>query len=307
MPKISNNGKSEYITSNEQSLPKSNKAQLDYCLSYFNALKPKGYDLKQEMNPLEFKPKEKPLSFINKPKFLKQRKKIVQSIKAIVTKHTLSLHTLFLSITYFDIICSQMSSFNELKLISKICLILAAKFGDDGLKAYQLEKTYRSELSSHYQSDEMFIVKLLDYNLNLLTADDFLSELLMSGVIFKNEINDIKKVDFMYKTVIKIALLFIESNSFLELSQSQIAFGIVAFTRKLLGLEAFCPQLEMRYHIKSKALIFNEGLHIIQETFKVNRRKENRKSYKDNKDVSNSKNNETFINNKQYYEMTSVC
>lgn len=311
MPKASNDRKIDCIHSQEQLILKSNINQLDNSISFYDALKPKGYAIKLDINPLEFIREEKPVAFVNKQKFLKQRKKIVKSIKAIVDKHSLSIQTLFLAIAYFDLICSKMSSFNELELISKLCLILAAKYADDGLKAYRLEKAYRSELSSHYQDDEMFIVKLLDYKLNLFTTYDFLSQLMMCGIIFNNETNDVKKVDFMYNTVIKIALLFIESNLFLELSQSKIAFGIVGFTRKLLGLEACCPQIEKQYHVKSDDQFYIEGLRVITETFKVKSKKECTKDKKGVKisTMNNSKskkNKEEYVNNNQYHEMTEV-
>ena len=56
-----------------------------------------------------------------------------------------------------------MISFDGIELISKFCLILAAKFAENGEKAVSIEKEYKNEISTNYINDEMYILQLLYY------------------------------------------------------------------------------------------------------------------------------------------------
>lgn len=162
-----------------------------------------------------------------------------------------------------------MVSFSELESISKFCLILAAKFSENGTKAYNLEKEFKNELSSNYLNDEIFILQLLNYDLHMPTLYDSLLFVLHKGILFENERISNKKKVFVYDTAIKTVLHIIETKLILEIPMKFLVFGIIGLSRELIGLEPFSQILKIIHGIGEDTLPYNDALFKIKEFFKI--------------------------------------
>ena len=181
----------------------------------------------------------RPNSFLNKKDFLELRQGIVKKMKEIKNKFQLHFKTYFLALSYFETICSQIYRFTKDSLlqISKFCLILSAKFSEDGTKASDLEKELKKNLSSNYKSDEIYILKLLNYNLNVVTSYDLLIDSINIGFILNNEKYNKKKMKVIFNHIEKMLFAFSESKFFFGLNQKIIVISLLSFIRELLGLK----------------------------------------------------------------------
>ena len=222
-------------------------------------------------------------SFLNKKGYLKFRKAQIKNMKLICNNFNLSPKTYHLSVQYLDKICSAMNSFNKETLlqISTFCIILASKFNEIAPKSLEVQSTLKNKASKNYKVDEIYILKLLDYDLNQNTAYDLLSEMLNCGLVFEDEVFDYKKFDEVYSMILKILYIFSENNSYLDLNNYQIAVSIIGFIRELLGLEPFSkriielffndPENVREEHLKT-------GLMKIKKLFRINEKAKNEKN-----------------------------
>ena len=220
--------------------------------------------------------------FLNKKCYLKYRKSQIKNMKLICTNFKLSPKTYYLSIHYLDKICSDMNLFNKETLlqISTFCIILASKFNETAPKSLEVQSSLKNQASKNYKVDEIYILKLLDYDLNQCTAYDILSEMLNCGLVFEDENIDYKKLDEVYFMILKILYIFTENNSFLDFDYYQIAISIIGFIRDLLGLEPFSKRiLELFFNgpenIRDEYL--KAGLMKIKKIFRINEKVENGK------------------------------
>ena len=133
--------------------------------------------------------------FVNKKDYLKLRSPIIKNMKNICSYFSLSFKTYFLSVEYLDRISSQINSFNKntLSQISIFCIILATKFNENSLKALEVQSNLRENLSKNYMEDEIYVMKLLNYDLNVYTSYDILMDIMIYGFIFENETFNYKK------------------------------------------------------------------------------------------------------------------
>ena len=227
-------------------------------------------------------------SFLNKKSYLKYRKIQIKNMKLICTNFNLSQKTYYLSIQYLDKICSDMSSFNKetLQQISLFCIILASKFNETAPKSLKVQSELKNKASENYKSDEIYVLKLLDYELNQNTVYDLLSEMLNCGLVFEDEICDYKKLDEVYSMILKILYIFTENSSYLDLTYYQIAISIIGFVRELLGLEPFSKRII--------ELFFNDPENVSEEYLKVGLMKI-KKRFRINEKVKSEKNKGIII------------
>ena len=148
-----------------------------------------------------------------KKEYLKIRQKIIREMKQIAQKYSLENQTFFLSVAYLDKICEKINVFNydEIKGISVFCIILASKFYETSYVGMQIENDYKSKLSSNYKSDEIYILQLLDYKLNIVTVYDILNQIKSVGFIFRSENFPQNKLNLLYAQVDKMAFAFIDN------------------------------------------------------------------------------------------------
>lgn len=261
-------------------------------------MKPKAFNIIYENEIEMIMTNEKPFKFYRKKQYLSIRKKIVKELKNISTFHNLSLRTFFLAVHYVDKISSKMVSFSEIESISKFCLILAAKFSENGVKACKLEKDFKNELSSNYLNDEIFILQLLNYDLHFPTLYDSLLTILHKGILFENERICNKTIVFAYDTAIKTVLHIIETKLILEIPMKYLVFGIIGFARELIGLEPFSQILKEINEIGEDTLPYNDALFKIKEFFKI-KKVNSVKIEKENLEENNNNFNQKLQNSKQ--------
>ena len=239
-------------------------------------LKPLSYKLSNEIDFME-------MSFTignysRKKEYLKIRQKIIREMKQIAQKYSLENQTFFLSVAYLDKICEKINVFNydEIKGISVFCIILASKFYETSYVGMQIENDYKSKLSSNYKSDEIYILQLLDYKLNIVTVYDILNQIKSVGFVFQRENLPQKKVNVLYSQVDKMVMAFIENKSFIDFTPKQVAFAIIGFLRGTFNLESFSLPLKLVYNLNTNNFddLYLDGFNRIKNCFRI--KKENK-------------------------------
>ena len=190
--------------------------------------------------------------FTNKKDYLKIRQRIIKTMKNIMNEYNLYYRTYFLALNYFDTICSKISKFNEdsiefLIQMSKFCLILASKFSEHVIKTSNLEKELKKNLSLNYKSDEIYILKLLNYNLNVITSYDLLLEAINIGFVFNCENFNMKKFNIINSQIDKMLFAFSESKHFINFNSKIIVLSLILFIRECLDLNYKSEEIKIIY------------------------------------------------------------
>ncbi len=211
-------------------------------------------------------------NFINKKEYIKYRSSIIKNMKKICTHFSLSLKTYFSSIGYLDKICSNTALFdkNIIFQISLFCIILAAKYFENKEKAFEIQSNLKDTASKNYVFDEIYVLKLLNYDLNINTPYDILMDILYYGFVFENEDFNLKKLNLLYKNMPKILYMFSESNSYIDMSPKQIGICLIGFCRELLNLNPFNDIIRIISMINnSNEKMYISGLNIIKKRIKI--------------------------------------
>lgn len=180
-------------------------------------------------------------SFANKKEYTKYRTHTIRNIKKLCQDFSFSLKTYFLSIEYLDNICSKIISFNPKTLfqISLICLLLAVKFNEQTMKAQEFHSLVKHNIPKNYLADEIYILQLLDYKLNIITPYDILKDILNCGFVFEGENYDCIKMNYVYCKLETILFIFSETNSYIGMTSKQIAISFIGFARELMNLTPY--------------------------------------------------------------------
>ena len=217
-------------------------------------------------------------NYNRKKEYLKIRQKIIREMKMISMKYSLENQTFFLSVAYLDKICEKINLFNydEIKGVSVFCLILASKFYETSCVGMQIENDYKDKLSSNYKSDEIYILQLLDYKLNIVTVYAILNQIKSVGFVFQSENLPQKKVNVLYSQVDKMVMAFIENKSFIDFTPKQVAFAIIGFLRGTFNLESFSLPLKLVYNLNTNNFddLYLDGFNRIKNCFRI--KKENK-------------------------------
>ena len=243
--------------------------------SQLKTIKPENFAQNSEILPCPLwtsEEKTDSTSFLNKKGYIKERSPIIKYMKDICTLFALSLKTYFLSVAYVDKISSKISSFNQSYLvhISLLCIILAAKFNEQGYKALQLKNSLTQNISKNYSIDEIYVLQLLNYKLNMHTSYDMILDIKKYGFIFEGENFNYRKINYIFSIPEKILYIFSEINSYLDMTEKQTAVCIIGFARELLGLMPFNENIKKIFCINSKnEKIYNSGLKIIKKKIKI--------------------------------------
>ena len=210
-------------------------------------------------------------SFINKKEYLKQRPSIIKYIKDIYIHFSLSLKTYFLSVTYLDKICTKVSSFNINYLLhmTLLCIILASKFNENAEKSLEVQTLLKTNISKNYLADEIYVLKLLDYKLNIHTSYDLLQDILKYGFIFEGDNFNYRKVNSIYSLPVKSLYILSEINSYIDMSAKQSVLIVIGFVRELFGLIPFNDNIKKIFSIKNEKF-YNFGLKTMKKKLKLN-------------------------------------
>ena len=212
--------------------------------------------------------------FSNKKEYLKIRQRIVKRMKNITNEYNLNYRTYFLALNYFETICSKISTFNEDSIdffiqISTFCLILASKFSEDIIKSSNLEKELKKNASFNYKSDENYILKLLNYNLNVITSYDLLLEAINIGFVFNYESFNMKKYNIICSQIDKMLFAFSESKHFINFNSKIIVLSLILFIRECLDLNYKSEEFKIIYGEDNDKALQN-CLCKIRLCFKIN-------------------------------------
>lgn len=207
-----------------------------------STIKPSRYSVTQETATplfLSIPDNHTPYNFRNKSDFQKIRISIVKKMKNFCSFFNLSKKTYFLSLDYFDRICSKMLGFElqDLLQISQLAIILASKFHEPQNKTREI-KVYLG-LTNTYSQDELFLLRLLDYDLYAHTSYDILIDIMHTGFLFNDEKFSKKKMNFLYGKMENILYFFSETKLYIEMTNKEFALAIVGLIRETLGLVAY--------------------------------------------------------------------
>ena len=194
------------------------------------------------------KMEKKPL----KKNFMSYHSNLINWIVFFVDKLDYSKKTLHLAISFINRIFSNFEIIKtEIKLISFICLFLAAKMEESIDKVPNIKcivKFFDNKFTEKkFKNCEKEVFQHLNYNLNIKTTYDFFMDFYYRGIINGKDLT-IKKVD---QTLVKYQLILFEEISFhlleyslqkfefLQFKASSLAAVIIACTRKIMGFENF--------------------------------------------------------------------
>jgi hypothetical protein len=179
------------------------------------------------------------------------RKNAIKTLKKICKEFYISDRTYFLSLFYLDKIYESLFVYNSLDIISIYCLILAIKFVEEDKFKVKLIREKYLEINNNFLLDEIYILKLLNYNLCSTTCYDILIYLLSNEILFfGDELEKVKKKSnnlSIFHLAIKYLLKIVEFNNYLNLSPFQTAFGIIQIIRKKFGLNEYRKELYKKY------------------------------------------------------------
>lgn len=179
------------------------------------------------------------------------RKNAIKLLKKICKEFFISDKTYFLSLFYLDKIYQTLFVYNSLEEILIYCLILAIKFVEEDKFKVKLIREKYLEINNNFLLDEIYIIKLLNYNLCSTTCYDILIYLLSNEILFfGDEIEKVKKKSnnlSIFHLAIKYLLKIVEFNNYLNLTPFQTAFGIIQIIRKKFGLNEYRKELYKKY------------------------------------------------------------
>ncbi len=238
-----------------------------------SAIKPSEFEIRKEMSVpffLSLPDNQSPKIFRNKKGFRKLRKTIIKKMKLFCSNFNLSKKTFFLSLDYFDKICSKLVVFNidDLFYISQFCVILATKFQESQAKYIQV-KTNLGPIKN-YAKDESYLLQLLDYDLLIHTSYDLLMEIMSIGFLFTNEIFSYKKMNLIYGKIENMIYFFSETKNYMEMTNKEAVLGIIGLIRETLGLSAYNNILKSIYMNENDIQKYYACLNKIRKLFKIN-------------------------------------
>lgn len=214
-----------------------------------------------------------------KKTYLNYRQSIIKEVKSFQTKYNFSYQTFFLVVHYLDFIYLNypILSYGEILEIAIFCMILAVKFNENREKAYEIENQIKNKISSNFQKDEIYVLKLLNYNLNLMTSYNYVNVIMNFGFLYKGENFSKKKMNIIYNQLDKMIYAFSESKKYIEMSPKQIALGIIGFSRESLGLVAFNDLMKIIFDCDEEGsfLLIQQGLTKVKENLKVKLKRTN--------------------------------
>ena len=230
-------------------------------------------------------------NFSNDKEYNKIRGDFVKIMKQNCKLLELNLKTFFTALDYFDQICSIFVSFDitSLKQISDLCIILSAKLNENISTAMKVKCALDGSSNKNYVKDELYLLKILKYDLVRITSYDILRDILTCGFIFDDEIFQEKKMNSIYDKMENMLYLFSESKYWIYMSPKEIAMGIVGWARNFLGLVPFSKNIQTVFlnefnNIHNYIKCFNR----IKKCFKI---KQNKNFDENNKnDINNSSN-----------------
>ena len=254
-------------------------------------IKPSKFCVDQELATqifLSIPDTHKPYNFRNKSDYQKIRKIFIKRIKLFCMNFNISKKTYFLTLDFFDRVCSKLFAFdmNDLLQISKLCIILATKFSETQIKTVEIKKYLN--LNNNYSKDELFILQLLDYDLYVYTSYDILMDIIRTGFLFADKKFSLKKMNFLHGKMENMLLFLSEKNFYIDMTHKEIALSISGLIREILGLIAYNNILKSNFMNENTDIqSYYACLKKLRKCFKI----------KDKKELTNSRTDSNPDNN----------
>jgi hypothetical protein len=276
-------------------------------------IKPRKYNAAQETaTPIFLSVKEthRPYLFNNKESYLKIRAKIVKKMKLFAQNFNLTKKTYFLSLEYFDRICSRAAKFNYTDFLQTalLCVVLAAKFQDDHQNAFNAKVCLG--LSNNYTKDELYVLQLLNYDLYAITSYDIVMDIMHTGFLFSDENFSLNKMNVIYQKVEKMLYFFSEKKYYIEMTPIEIALSVIGFIREALGLDAFNSIIKLILMTQADDLkIYTDCLKLFKNCFQIQEQsnQSNKKNNAIKNKVANESINKNLSNNSTMSNFTNLC
>ena len=174
-------------------------------------------------------------------KYSKQRNKVLIYVHRLCTKLKYNDCSFYLSLylldTYLSRIFSEDITERELFLVVLGFFLISSKYIEDDIFEPELQIFCNIEKSilltvDEIRSSEVQCLTLVNYNLYLYSAYDWLNILLSNGILFENEIKDINELANIYLYTQRLLTILTSKIIFCKYSSIQIAFSIVHLSRE---------------------------------------------------------------------------
>ena len=273
-------------------------------------IKPGKYNTSQETSTpifLSMKDTHRPHQFNNKESYLEIRNTIVKKMKTFAQNFNLTKKTFFLSLEYFDRICSRAAKFNfdDFLQTAYLCVVLAAKFQDDHQNAFNAKLGLG--LSNNYAKDELYVLQLLNYDLYAITSYDIVMDIMHTGFMYSDENFSLNKMYVIYQKVEKMLYFFTEKKYYIDMTPIEIALSVIGFIREALGLIAYNNIIRQLFMTQVNELtIYSYCLSLFKKCFQI-QEEANHMNLNNNKSINDTltNNNNSFINNSNNYNRIS--
>ena len=174
-------------------------------------------------------------------KYAKQRNKILNYIHKLCVKLKYNDNSFYLCLylldTYLSRIYSDEITERDLFLIVLGFFLISSKYIEDDIFEPELQIFCNIEKSINLSMDEIRAsevqcLNLINYNLYLYSAYDWLNTLLSNGILFENEIKDNKQIGDIYLNTQKLLVQITTKSYFFKYSSMEIAFSIIQISRE---------------------------------------------------------------------------
>lgn len=187
--------------------------------------------------------------FNPQPHHVSYRVKVVGWMRNLVVKFGYSQSTFHFAVGYFDAVLSLYTvTVKQIKLISYICLYLAAKMEEKDCKVPSIHdafKLFDNEFSStEITNCEKLVFKILDYQLNIKTPFAFAVFFLARGVLLPSEVppcvrhadQEINFAANLENRVQEYLGRALQNYDFYRFSSIAVAGAAIAFARKSMSV-----------------------------------------------------------------------
>ena len=175
-------------------------------------------------------------------RYCEQRNKVLIYIHKLCTKLKYNDNsfyiTLYLSDTYLSRIFTDDISEKELFLVVLGFFLISSKYIEDDIFEPEFQifcnllKTIEPLNVDEIRMSEVQCLTLINYNLYIYSVYDWLNMLLNNGVLFENEIKDIKEIENIFNYSQKILTIITSKIFFCKYTSVEIAFSIIQLSRE---------------------------------------------------------------------------
>ena len=188
---------------------------------------------------------------------LENRGGIIEWMRVLCQNLNYKESTCYLAISYLDAIFSlYVIKEAQLKLMGFVSVYVAAKMEEEDAKIPLIDeavKLFKDEFTKiDFINCEMFLFKVLNYNLQIKTPFSFLSLFFSKGILFSDDFENANinesEIEYTVKKVEQLSMLFLDLSlkyyDFYQFSAIAIATAALACARKCMSFPIWIVDLE---------------------------------------------------------------